>query len=79
MEVQRLRELASAISQHVNKIEKHLESKSLPYPSFEAGAAPLPEELVEAQDAVLHATGELHDLLMDPVNALHSYGNVRRY
>ena len=73
----RIRDLAAIISSSTVTIHNFLASRDLPFPSFEPDAtSPLPEELAEVQDAVLDATSELHDLLMPPINALHTNGNV---
>ena len=73
----RILDLAAIISSSTATIHNYSVSRNLSFPSFEPHAAnPLPEELAEAQDAVLDATSELHDLLMPPINALHSNSNV---
>jgi len=73
----RILELAKKISDSTSIVHNHLESNKLPFPSFSPDfTEPLPEELSKAQDAILDATAELHDLLMPPISALHINGNV---
>jgi hypothetical protein len=73
----RILDLAAIISSSTATIHNYLASRDLPFPSFEPHASnPLSEELAQVQDAVLDATSELHDLLMPPINALHTNGNV---
>lgn len=75
----RILELAAIISTSTATIQNYLATRHLPLPSFDPHAThPLPEELAEAQDAVLDATAELHDIMMPAINALHSNGNVGR-
>ena len=79
MDSSRILELAGEISKFSNIIHGHLVARNLPFPTFSPElATPLPEELAKAQDAILDATSELHDLLMPPVSALHTNGNVSK-
>lgn len=69
----RLLELAEIISSATTSIHKYLISQNLPYPSFEPNAPPLlliPEEVAKWQDAVVDATSELYDLLVNPISAM---------
>lgn len=73
----RILQLAEIISASVAKIQEGLTAKSLPTPSFDENAPPtLPLELVDVQDAVLDATAELQDLLMEPMLSIHGHGGV---
>jgi len=73
----RILELANEISKFTSIVHNHLVSQNLPFPSFSPDfTEPFPEELAEAQDAILDATAELHDLLIPPISALHINGNV---
>ncbi|KAH8588162.1 sterigmatocystin 8-O-methyltransferase [Bisporella sp. PMI_857] len=74
----RILDLANKINESTRVIHNHLASQNLPFPSFSPRAIdPLPEELAKAQDAVLDATSELHDLLMPPITAIHIDGNAQ--
>ncbi|KAG8169256.1 hypothetical protein KVR01_000001 [Diaporthe batatas] len=71
----RIQQLAETISASVAKIQAGLAAKNLPSPSFDENAPPsLPLELSDAQDAVLDATAELRDLLMEPMTLIHGHG-----
>lgn len=73
----RIVQLADTIAASVAKIQEVLTAKNLPSPSFDEDAAPtLPVEVAEAQDAVLDATAELRDLLMEPMISIHGHGGV---
>lgn len=60
--------LADTIHKSVAELQAVLDSKGLPAPSFaeDASPDPLPSEAQKAQDAVLDATAELHDILLEP-------------
>lgn len=60
--------LANTIQKSVAELQAVLDSKGLPAPSFaeDASPDPLPFEAQKAQDAVLDATAELHDILLEP-------------
>lgn len=64
----RIVELADTIQKSVAELQNVLDSKGLPAPSFDEDASPdpLPSEAQKAQDAVLDATAELHDILLEP-------------
>ena len=63
----RIVELASKIQASVAQLQSVLDAKGVPSPSFNEDAPErLPREATEAQDAVLDATQELFDLLLDP-------------
>ncbi|KAH8786018.1 sterigmatocystin 8-O-methyltransferase [Diaporthe sp. PMI_573] len=64
----RIVELADTIQKSVAELDNMLKSKGLPAPSFDEDASPdpLPSEAQKAQDAVLDATAELHDILLEP-------------
>ena len=80
MNTSRILELAAAINKATETIHKTLVDKGQGTPSFDPDAAQvLPAELTEAQDAVLDATAELHDLLLGPFNLLYRYGGVSTY
>lgn len=73
----RIHQLAEIISNSVAKIQAGMSAKNLPSPSFDEDAPPsLPLELGDAQDAVLDATAELRDLLMEPMILIHGHGGV---
>ncbi|KAK4172414.1 6-hydroxytryprostatin B O-methyltransferase [Triangularia setosa] len=66
----RIIHLAQAISESVAKINEVLSIQGLPTPSFDEDfpANILPTEALDARDAVLDATAELHDLLLGPLH-----------
>ena len=77
MQASRLLELARIISQSATEIDNYLSSKGLPHPSFETAAGQtLPADLSSAQDTVIDAASELHDLLLGPLNILQLHGSV---
>lgn len=77
MEIHRILQLSNTISKSTAAIHDILTARGLPLPSFDADAPEsLPDEVSAAQDAVLDASSELHDLLLGPFNTLESYGSV---
>lgn len=73
----RILQLANTISTSVRKIEQVLFAKSISPPSFDEDASfNIPLELATDHDAVLDATAELHDLLLEPLNLIHRHGGV---
>jgi len=71
----RIAELAKTIGDSVAKLQEVLKAQNAPFPSFDENApASLPLEASEARDAVLDATTELHDLLLDPMVLIHTHG-----
>lgn len=74
----RIVELATQISKSVADLQAVLDAKGVPSPSFDENAPPkLPKEANDAQDAVLDATAELHDLLLEPVTLVLKNSAVR--
>ncbi|KAI0148064.1 sterigmatocystin 8-O-methyltransferase [Hypoxylon sp. NC0597] len=75
----RIIQLARTISTSVARIDAALAANGLPSPSFDEDAPVnyLPPEILDAQDAVLDATAELHDLLLEPLHLIkkHSGSN----
>ncbi|OAL70068.1 hypothetical protein A7D00_5597 [Trichophyton violaceum] len=71
MPVPRLIQLATTIKDSVLKIQEILDTLGALSPSFDENAPPLPVQIGEAQDIVLGATAELHDLLTEPTNMIH--------
>jgi len=70
MTLKRLLELAVNIHYNTHSIHEYLESNGLPLPSFASDTPKeLPVEISQAQDAVLDATLELYDMLMNPLSA----------
>ncbi|KAH9890829.1 sterigmatocystin 8-O-methyltransferase [Xylariomycetidae sp. FL2044] len=64
----RMVELAGKINTCVTELQELLSAQGLPPPSFDEDSPErLPPSAFHLQDAVLDATTELHDLLMDPV------------
>ncbi|KUI68466.1 6-hydroxytryprostatin B O-methyltransferase [Cytospora mali] len=68
----RIAELAAIITASVDKLGQILSDHHAPWPSFEEDApAHLPKEASEFQGAVLDATKELHDLLLEPLSLIY--------
>lgn len=73
----RILHLANTISASVKKMEQVLSAKGIPPPSFDEDASfNIPLQLTADHDAVLDATAELHDLLLEPLNLIHRHGGV---
>lgn len=73
----RIAELANIISSSVSKLQEILAAKNASLPSFDENAPlELPKEASDIQDAIVDATSELHDLLLDPVSLLFLNGAV---
>jgi hypothetical protein len=71
----RIAELANTIAASVAKLQEVLSAKNLPFPSFNEDApSSFPLEASDARDAVLDATSELHDLLMEPMILIQGLG-----
>lgn len=78
MSTTRILELAAIISSNTNAIDDYYQSNGLLSPSFDAkGSTVIPMEVDSARDAVLDATMELHDLLLDPLDLMYHHFNVR--
>ncbi|KAI0424731.1 O-methyltransferase-domain-containing protein [Xylaria sp. FL1042] len=70
-----IEQLAATISESVARLKKVLSSHGLPLPSFDENAHfQLPEATIADQDAIVDATAELHDLLLDPMTLIREYG-----
>lgn len=74
----RIIQLARTISTSVAQIDAALAASGLPSPSFDENAPVgyLPSNISDAQDAVLDATAELHDLLLEPLHLIKKYSGV---
>jgi hypothetical protein len=72
----RIVELANTIGASVGKIQEVLSAQNLSVSFDEDALSLLLLELSDAQDAVLDATAELHDLLMEPMSLIHGHGGV---
>ncbi|OAG01873.1 putative Sterigmatocystin 8-O-methyltransferase [Paraphaeosphaeria sporulosa] len=71
----RIVQLARTISESVDKIEEVLVAEGIESPSFDEDATfNIPLKLSPQHDAVLDATAELHDLLLEPLNLIHRHG-----
>ncbi|POS74341.1 sterigmatocystin 8-O-methyltransferase [Diaporthe helianthi] len=85
----RIVELATIISDSVAQLQKTLSSAGVPSPSFDEDAPTrLPDESNPALDAVLDATKELYDVLLEPTtlilknsanNSVGSLGFIARF
>ncbi|KAI1458806.1 S-adenosyl-L-methionine-dependent methyltransferase [Annulohypoxylon moriforme] len=70
----RLVALAATIHDSVAKLQGILSAQGLPSPSFdEDNPTSLPPEASKVQDAVLDATAELHELLLEPLPLLFKF------
>lgn len=75
----RIVELAAIISESVTTLQAELSAKGLPSFSFDEDACfPLVNESSHSQDAILDATAELHDLLLDPMILIRDHGGVQK-
>lgn len=73
----RIVELAATISESVAKLQEILTSQGLPSPSFdEDGLTLYPDEASDARDAVLDASTELYDVMLEPLSLLFQRGGV---
>jgi hypothetical protein len=73
----RIVELATQISTSVAQLHEHLSSQNVPTPSFaENSPESLPPDVSDLKDAVLDATAELHELLLDPLSLLFKFAAV---
>ena len=74
----RIVQLAETITRSVSEIDKVLLERSLPSPSFSERLpiGYLPKEVSDAQNSVLDATSELHDLLLEPLHLIKRHGAV---
>ena len=74
MVLTRIAELAAEIQENTTKVDKYLQSKDLPSPSFdEDGPVDLgieSEEIAKARERAREASLELHDLLLGPALCL---------
>ncbi|KAI7908582.1 hypothetical protein M9X92_012113, partial [Pyricularia oryzae] len=67
----RIIHLAAEIHQRAAELQKVLDAKGFPTPSFdEDSPTRLPDEASEAQDAILDAAAELYDLLLEPTTLI---------
>lgn len=72
--------LAQTISASVDELQEILIAQNAEFPSFEEGAPEsIPQSASKARNAILEATAELHDLLLEPSAALFIAGSVRIY
>ena len=73
----RIVELAALISNSVVELQEQLSAQGAPTPSFaEDSPENLPADVSHLKDAVLDATAELHELLLDPLSLLHKFAAV---
>jgi hypothetical protein len=73
----RIIELAALISTSVTQLQEQLSAQGAPTPSFdEDGVELLPKDVSHLKDAVLDATAELHEILLDPILLLFKFASV---
>ncbi|KAK2591049.1 hypothetical protein QQS21_011263 [Conoideocrella luteorostrata] len=69
--------LATQISTSVAELQERLSAQGAPSPSFaEDSPESLPADVSHLQDAVLDATAELHELLLDPLSLIFKFGAI---
>jgi len=74
----RIVQLTRTILESVTRIEDGLDAKGIASPTFDEDAtSKIPPELSAHHDAVLDATSELHDLLLEPLDLIHRHSGVR--
>lgn len=74
----RISQLAEIISRSVAHVDETLSTHKVPQPSFDEDAsASLPSEVSDARDAILDASAELYDLLLDPLELLYKHVGVK--
>jgi len=70
-------ELAAQISSSVVQLQEHLSAQGAPTPSFaEDCPESLPPDVSHLKDAILDATADLHELLLDPLALLFKFASV---
>jgi hypothetical protein len=72
----RIAELAAAVTEHTQQIDKYLAEKNLPYPSFDIDGPVdllLPPDLEKSRVVALQASQELNDLLQGPRDLLFNH------
>lgn len=73
----RIVELAAQISTSVAQLQEQLAAQGAPTPSFaEDCPENLPHDVSHLKDAILDATAELHELLLDPLALLFKFAGV---
>ncbi|KAK7750848.1 hypothetical protein SLS62_007247 [Diatrype stigma] len=73
----RMVELASKISSSVAELQELLSAQGEPAPSFDEDSPPtLPDGAGRIQDAVLDATLELHEMLLEPMSLIYKFAGL---
>lgn len=73
----RIVEIVAQISTSVAQLQEHLSAAGVPTPAFaEDSPGNLPPEVSHIKDAVLDATAELHELLLDPLALLFKFAGL---
>ncbi|KAI5920336.1 sterigmatocystin 8-O-methyltransferase [Camillea tinctor] len=73
----RIVELAAQISTSVAQLQERLSAQGVASPSFaEDNPQTLPADVSHLQDAVLDATAELHELLLDPLSLIFKFASI---
>lgn len=76
----RIVELAAQISNSVAQLQEKLSAEGLPSPSFDENfPGKYPAGVAQFRDAVLDASAELHELLLDPLMVLFKFASVFRF
>ncbi|PSN59372.1 S-adenosyl-L-methionine-dependent methyltransferase [Corynespora cassiicola Philippines] len=73
----RIVELAAQISNSVAQLQEKLSAEGLPSPSFDENFPGMyPAGVAQFRDAVLDASAELHELLLDPLMVLFKFASI---
>lgn len=73
----RMVELAAQISSSVSELQYRLTAQGAPSPSWaEDSPGSLPDDLFSLRDAVLDASAELHELLLEPLMLIFKFASV---
>jgi NADH:ubiquinone oxidoreductase subunit 6 (subunit J) len=73
----RIVELAAQISTSVTRLQERLSAQGAATPSFaEDSPELLPDDVSDLKNAVLDATAELHEILLDPMLLLFKFASV---
>lgn len=74
----RIVELADQISSSVSKLQERLTAQGVPSPSWnEDSPQSLPADVNDLKDAVLDASAELHEILLEPLMLIFKHAAVR--
>ncbi|VUC36746.1 unnamed protein product [Clonostachys rosea] len=73
----RIVELAAQISSSVTELQERLSAQGISSPTFaEDSPQGFPADMTPLRDALLDATAELHELLLDPLQLLYKFASI---